>query len=209
MSRLAWVVVALARATLQAGEGFQALLGAGRSSLRRAYLGMVEARSTEAGLGQAKALVIPAKPRFLADSLRSHLPARAIRQDWPTVELPDDSSVQRWALGRQVIRESTARIRSQVTHSRGLMWCTICKAEKEPPFYTVASRDGMTGFQICDSHVPNEHTAYANEYHADRTLRQFILEDGQLVPIEWPIEQPPPPDDPPEPKPTGVATKHR
>jgi hypothetical protein len=89
------------------------------------------------------------------------------------------------------------------------MWCAICKAEKEPPFYTVASRDGMTAFSVCDVHVPIQDQAEANEYHADRTLRQFILEDGQLVPIEWPVEQPPPPDDPPEPKPTGVATKHR
>lgn len=89
------------------------------------------------------------------------------------------------------------------------MWCAICRAEKEPPFYTVGSRDGMTGFAICDFHVPYEHQAENNEYHADRTLRQFVLEDGHLVPVEYPIEQLPLPDDPPEPKPQGVATKHR
>jgi hypothetical protein len=89
------------------------------------------------------------------------------------------------------------------------MWCAICRAEQEPPFYTVASRDGMTGFYICPSHVPDEALAENNEYHADHVLRQYILEDGHLVPVEWPVEQAPPPDDPPEPKPQGVATKHR
>lgn len=88
-------------------------------------------------------------------------------------------------------------------------WCALCQIEVDVPTYLIGSRDGMNSFRVCESHVPEKYKAEHNEYHADRVLRQMIFEDGQLVEIEWPVENPPPPDDPPEPKPQGVATKHK